>query len=105
VVSYAVVRRRSELGIRMALGATRHTIVAMILRETAALLAVGLTIGAAGSLLVARAAGALLFGLEPHDPATLATGAALLTAVTVAASYLPARRASRVDPTIALRVE
>jgi predicted permease len=105
VVSYAVTRRRRELGIRMALGATRHTIVTMILRETAALLAVGLTIGAACSLVAARAAGALLFGVEPHDLATLATAAALLTAVTVAASYLPARRAARVDATTALRVE
>jgi predicted permease len=105
VVSYAVARRRREIGIRMALGADRRTVVMMVLRETARLLAAGLAVGIAGSLVVGRAAAALLYGLEPYDPLVLATAAGLLTSVTVAASYLPARRAARVDPTVALRVE
>jgi ABC-type antimicrobial peptide transport system permease subunit len=105
VMSYAVARRNSEIGIRMALGAQPGDILAMILREASVLLAVGLLLGTGLSLLATRATRTLLFGLEPHDPVTLALAAALLAAVAVTASYLPARRAARLDPMAALRLE
>ncbi len=105
VMSYAVARRNNEIGIRMALGAQRSDILGMILREAGMLLGVGLLLGTGLSLLATRATRALLFGLEPHDPLTLALAAVLLAAVAVAASYLPARRAARLDPMAALRLE
>ena len=105
VVSYSVVRRRNEIGIRMALGADRHQVVRMVMREAATLLAVGLAVGTVSALAAAQSARALLFGLTPHDPLTLVTAAAALAAVAALASYLPARRASRLEPTEALREE
>jgi predicted permease len=103
VISYMVLRRRNEIGIRLALGASRADIVLLILREMAALLLVGLGIGAVVSLAATRSAGALLFGLAPHDALTLIASACLLAAVAGLASFLPALRASRVDPMVALR--
>ena len=105
VLSYIVARRRNELGIRMALGAGRGAVVAMILREAGWLVGVGLVAGIALSFAAARAAGGMLFGLEPTDPLTLAIAAAGLAAVALVASYLPARRAANLDPTVALREE
>jgi putative ABC transport system permease protein len=105
VISYMVVRRRNEIGIRMALGADRRNVLALVMREAAALLAVGLVIGAGLSLLATRSASALLFGLKPHDPMTMAMAAISLAAVAAAASYLPAFRAARIHPTEALREE
>ncbi len=105
VISYTVTRRRHEIGIRMALGADRNRIVRMVLREAAILVVIGLAVGTTLALALARTASALLFELKPHDPATFALAAGLLAAVAVAASYLPARRASRVDPMVALRDE
>ncbi len=77
----------------------------MILAEAALLLTVGLVVGIVLSLAASRSAGALLFGLQPNDPATMALGAVLLASVAAVASYLPAWRASRLNPTIALREE
>ena len=100
-----VVRRRNEIGIRMALGASRGRVLALIMREAVLLLAVGLAIGTALALVSTRAAAALLFGLKPHDPFTLALAALALAAAAAAASYLPAFRAARIHPTEALREE
>src|SRR5262245_43641166 len=103
VISYMVLRRRNEIGIRMALGAGRVDIVLLILREMAALLLIGLGIGTALSLAAAKSVGSLLFGLSPHDPWTLLASTCLLAAVAGLASFLPALRASRIDPMEALR--
>jgi putative ABC transport system permease protein len=105
VLSYAVAQRTQEIGVRLALGADRGRIVKMIMREATLLLAIGLAVGIALALAAAKTAGALLYGLRPHDPATYLLAVTLLAAVAAAASYLPARRASRVDPMIALRCE
>ena len=105
VMSYSVARRRNEIGIRMALGADRGEVVRMVMREAGTLLLVGLVVGTLSSIAAARSASALLFGLQPHDPATLATAAGALAAVAALASYVPALRASRLQPTEALREE
>jgi len=105
VLSYAVAQRTNEIGIRMALGAERTTVVRMILRETALLILVGLAVGVPASLACARLIQSKLFGLKPADPLTLATALAIMIAVAIASGYLPARRASRVDPLVALRYE
>jgi predicted permease len=105
VMSYTVTERTTEIGIRMALGAQRSSITAMILGKAASLLAAGLVLGAGLSLAVANAAGSLLFGLKPHDPATLAGAAVLLAVVTVAASLIPSMRAANVNPIDSLRAE
>ncbi len=105
VMSYTVARRRNEIGIRMALGADRSEVVRMVMREAGTLLAAGLIVGTLSAIAAARSASALLFGLEPHDPATLAMAALALTLVAALASYLPALRASRLQPTEALREE
>src|SRR6266508_1650534 len=105
VLSNAVAQRTQEIGVRLALGADRGRIVKMIMREAAMLLAVGLAVGISLTLAAAKTAGALLYGLRPHDPATYLLAVTLLAAVAAAASYLPARRASRVDPMVALRCE
>jgi putative ABC transport system permease protein len=105
VMSYMVARRKNEIGIRMALGAGRADVVRMVMREAAVLLAAGVAIGLIVAVLAARTATTLLFGLQPGDPATLTIAAAGLSAVAMLASYLPALRASRMEPTQALRDE
>jgi predicted permease len=105
VISYMVVRRTNEIGIRMALGATRIDILRLILSEAGVLLGVGLTIGTALAFVVARSAASLLYGLKPTDLATYAGAIGTLTCVTVAASMLPAQRAASLDPMVALRDE
>jgi putative ABC transport system permease protein len=105
VISYTVARRTNEIGIRMALGAQRGNVVGMIMREAGMLLAAGIAIGAVLSLAAARTATSLLFGLKPHDPITLVLAVTALAAVAAAASFLPAHRASRLDPMAALREE
>ena len=105
VMSYTVAERTSEIGIRMALGAQRAEVTAMILRKAATLLVAGLAVGAGVSLAAASAASALLFGLKPRDPVTLAIAAAVLAAVAMGASYLPARRAAALDPIASLKDE
>ena len=105
VISYTVARRTNEIGVRIALGAARSSVVALILREAAVVLAAGLGAGAMLALVVGRAAGALLFGLESYDPITFLIAAAALAFVVAAASGLPAWRASNVNPMVALREE
>jgi putative ABC transport system permease protein len=103
VVSYSVGQRTSEMGIRMALGALPGTISSMVLRQGMAPVAVGLAAGVAGALALGRLLGALLFGVKAADPATIGGVAVLLAAVAAMASYIPARRATRIDPAAALR--
>jgi ABC-type antimicrobial peptide transport system permease subunit len=105
VISFLVVRRRNEIGVRMALGADRRSIVVMIMREAGALLIVGLTIGTALALLAETAASSLLFGLRARDPWTLTMAGLSLALVAGAASFLPAQRAAALDPLQALREE
>src|SRR4029078_4983131 len=105
VMSYMVERRRNEIGIRIALGANRHAVVAMIMREAGVLVAAGLLVGSLASVGAARWASTLLFGLHPNDPLTIAAAAVALTSVAFVASYVPAWRASRLEPTVALREE
>jgi predicted permease len=105
VLSYAVAQRTNEIGIRMALGAERGAVVGMVLRETAVLIVIGLIVGVPASLACARLIESKLFGLKPADPVTLGAALGIMIAVAVASGYLPARRASRVDPLNALRYE
>ncbi len=105
VLSYAVAQRTNEIGIRMALGAERGTVVRMVLRETAVLIVIGLAAGVPASLACARLIQSKLFGLKPADPVTLAAAVGIMIAVAIVSGYLPARRASKVDPLIALRYE
>jgi predicted permease len=105
VTSYAVTRRTNEIGIRMALGARGADVVRMVMKETMLLVAVGMAIGLGAALATTRLISTLLFGLSPNDPATIAAAALLMIVVAAFAGYLPARRASRVDPMSALRSE
>jgi predicted permease len=105
VISYIVARRRNEIGIRMALGAQRGQVVGMVMREAAQMLVIGIVTGITLSLLAGRSAASLLFGLKPYDPLTLTGAGALIAVIAALAGYLPARRASRVDPMVALRYE
>ena len=105
VISYSVAQRTSEIGVRMALGAQRGNILGMILGEVGWMLAAGLAVGAALALALGRSAGALLFGIQPHDPLTMLASAFGLAAVALLASYIPARRAALLDPMTALRDE
>ena len=105
VLSYSVVQRSREIGIRVALGAHPRDVLRMVLGHAATLALVGVLAGLAGALALSRAIGSLLFELSPTDPLTLGSMAVLLGAVALVASYLPARRATRVDPLIALRSE
>ena len=105
VMSYMVGRRRTEIGVRMALGADAGTVVRMIVRETGVLLVAGLIVGAALSFYAARAATSFLYELKPSDPLTMAMAMATLASVTLLAGWIPARRAARLPPTVALREE
>jgi putative ABC transport system permease protein len=105
VISYSVSRRTHEIGIRVALGASRGAILRMILRETLTLTIVGLAIGVPCALAASHLIGHLLFGVSANDPLTLAAVAFMLAAVAILAGYAPARRAMRVDPLVALRHE
>jgi putative ABC transport system permease protein len=103
VTSYAVSRRRTEIGIRMALGADANGVVRLVLRRVALLVVVGIAIGAGISLWAARFVSTLLYGLEPRDPVTLIGASAVLALIGALAGWLPARRAARIDPAVVLR--
>jgi predicted permease len=105
IMAHAVVRRTNEIGIRMALGADRRDIVWMVLKESLMLVAIGLLLGIPAAWSAAHLISSQLFGVNPTDPLTLVTAALSLTVVAASAGYLPARRASRVNPLIALRYE
>src|SRR2546428_7928862 len=105
LISCVLVRRTREIGIRMAMGADRVAVVRMILREAGILTIAGLVIGTGLALGAAQAAKSLLFGLKPRDPLTLVMAVVTLSAVAAFASFLPAYRASKLDPLTALRYE
>lgn len=105
IMSYNVARRTNEIGIRLALGARARQVLGMVLLETSWLAISGVVIGLAGGLFLVRLIRTMLYGLRPFDPISIATAAALLLAVSLMAGYLPARRASRVQPMEALRHE
>lgn len=105
VVSFGIQRRTQEIGIRLALGATRTRLINFLLREAVLLLAAGIVIGGAGTFVLVRWTRSVLYGLTPHDPAMMIAAVLLLCIVAIAGAYLPARRASHFDPTEALRQE
>lgn len=105
VMSYMVTRRKVEIGIRMALGADPRKVVRMVLGESGVLLAVGVVIGVGLAITASKWAANLLYGLEPSDPASIALGVGALGLVSQFAAWIPARRASRLAPTIALRAD
>jgi ABC-type antimicrobial peptide transport system permease subunit len=105
VISYMVASRRTEIGIRMALGAGQPNIVWLVLRDASLLLAIGLSIGTALALAMGRAATSMLFGLKPTDAATFVVALAVLSIVAVGAAFLPAFRAASINPMACLRNE
>ena len=105
VISFLVARRTQEIGIRMALGAGKRQVLSMILRETLMLTALGIGVGLPITISVARLIASMLFGIKPGDPLALALAAFALCGVALAAAYIPARRAAKVDPMVALRYE
>lgn len=105
VLAYSVAQRTQEIGVRMALGASRVNILKMVLGQGLLTVVIGTAIGLAGSLLLTRTMSSLLFEVSPNDPVTMAGVALLLILIATLASYIPARRATRVDPIVALRYE
>jgi ABC-type antimicrobial peptide transport system permease subunit len=105
LLAYGVARRRNEIGIRVALGATRAAVVRLILRETTVLVVIGVLVGGIGAFYAARTATSLLFGLTGANAWVLAGGALALTMIAALASLAPAMRAARLQPTTALRDE
>lgn len=105
VISYSVGQRTQEMGIRMALGAPRSSVLRMVLREGIVLAVAGAVCGLVGSFLLMRLLASQLYGIKPSDPPTLIGAAVLMVMVALAGSYIPARRATKVDPMIALRYE
>jgi putative ABC transport system permease protein len=103
VMAYAVSHRTQEIGVRIALGASRRDVVTMVVRQGVALTAVGIAIGLGGALIATRALESLLFATDGLDPATFGAAALTLAAASTLASYIPARRAARVAPIIALQ--
>src|SRR5205814_8758761 len=97
--------RTRGIGIRMALGADRTRVIGQVMRESAQLTAAGIALGALGALWVSRGLGTFLYGLSATDPWTYAALAALLAGIALSAAWIPARRAARVDPIVALRYE
>jgi len=105
VMSYAVTQRTREIGIRMALGAGRREVLNLVLRQGFTMITLGLALGLAGAMLMTRVLRTLLFGVSTTDPSVFAAIVVLLSATAWIATYLPARRATRVDPLVALRDE
>jgi ABC-type antimicrobial peptide transport system permease subunit len=109
LLAFSVVQRRAEMGIRMALGANRADVIWTVMREALLLVAAGVIVGVPAALVLGRVASSrisgLLFGLESTDPITIAAATVVLALIAAGAGYVPARRASRVDPMVALRTE
>jgi predicted permease len=105
LMSYNVARRTNEIGIRMALGAQRYDVLQLVMRESMILVAIGVTVGLTAAVAAGRLVATLLFGLAPTDALTMVTAIAIMVVVSAIAGYLPARRASRVDPMVALHYE
>ena len=105
LMAYSVTQRRNEIGIRMALGATREDVLRLILRQGSRLALAGIAIGVIASVAATRVLASMLFAVTPKDPETFLGVALLLVAVALGACYVPARRAAKVDPMVALRYE
>jgi putative ABC transport system permease protein len=105
VISFAVSERTREIGVRMAMGAGRGDVMKLIMRQGLFVTGIGLVIGIGAAFPSARLLSSLLYGIRPDDPVTVVVVVAGMTAVTMLASYIPARRAMRVNPVIALRYE
>jgi predicted permease len=105
VLSYFITQRRNEIGVRIALGAQRWQVIGLVMRDTASMLVIGVVLGTALALIAGRAATTMLFGLKPYDIATLIFAIVLLAAIAVLASWLPALKASRLNPVDALRCD
>jgi predicted permease len=105
VLAFQVTRRTNELGVRMVLGASRWSMMRLVLKDVAVMLVAGVAIGAGLALMLTGIAGRIVFGLTPNDPGVFAVAASVLACAAVLAGWLPARRASRVDPMVALRHE
>jgi putative ABC transport system permease protein len=105
VLAYSVVQRTLEIGVRMALGAERHQVLGLVMRRGLVLAAIGITLGIGGAIAGAKYLQSMLFGVEPRDPATFVSVAMVFAVIALIASYLPARRATKVDPMVALRVD
>jgi ABC-type antimicrobial peptide transport system permease subunit len=104
-MAFVVARRRKELGIRLALGAQPGRVIWMVMREVMLLLAIGLAVGVPAALALGRYVAAQLYGIQPNDPWIAGSTLALLTVVSALAGLIPAHRASRIDPILALRYE
>jgi predicted permease len=105
VMAFTVARRTREIGVRMALGAVQADVVWLVMREVCVLVGVGMVLGLAAAWALGRLVGAQLYGVTPNDPVTIAAAAGILAAVSLAAGYIPAIRATRVNPVLALRYE
>jgi ABC-type antimicrobial peptide transport system permease subunit len=105
LMSYATTRRTAEIGIRMALGAARGNVMGMVMREVLVLVTLGIAVGIPVAIGASRWIAGMLFGVSPMDPPTMVLAAGLLFLVALSAGYLPARRASQIDPMTAIRMD
>jgi ABC-type antimicrobial peptide transport system permease subunit len=104
LLAYTVAQRRREIAVRMAIGASAYSVARLVVMESLTLALAGCIVGALGVAAIGRVARSILFGIAPQDPLTLVTAAAVLLAAVLAASWLPARRAARIDPVSAIRI-